>query len=199
MAHEGHDHDHDDHGHSHEHGHGHSHAHPHAHVRSPAGEHKAAAPAQVSTFVVTCSDTRTEADDESGHLLVHALEDAGHPIAGRRIIRDEPDAIRRALDEAQAAGARAVIFTGGTGIARRDSTIETLQPLFEKELPGFGELFRALSFQEIGSAAMLTRACAGTWKGLVVFALPGSANAARLAVQRLILPELGHLVRELMR
>ena len=196
MGHEGHDHNHD---HGHSHGHGHSHPHPHAHVRSPADEHRHAAPAQVSTFVVTCSDTRTEQDDASGHLLLHALEDAGHPIAGRKIVRDEPDAIRRSLEEAQAAGARAVIFTGGTGIARRDSTIETLQPLFEKELPGFGELFRALSFQEIGTAAMLTRACAGTWKGLVVFAIPGSANAARLAVEKLILPELGHLVRELMR
>ena len=196
-----HGHDHGAHGHDHgAHGHDHGGGHVHAHgAASPAHEHKTHAPTQVSTFVVTCSDTRTVETDESGKAILRLLEGAGHPIAGRRLIRDDANAIRQVLDEAQQTGARAVIFTGGTGIARRDCTIETLRPLFEKELPGFGELFRALSFQEIGSAAMMSRATAGTLKGMIVFALPGSANAMQLAVSRLILPELGHAVRELIR
>lgn len=200
MGHEGHDHD----GH---HGHGHGHRHEHAgHAHAGAGEgsrssreHKAHAPAQVATFVVTCSDSRRPEDDESGQIIRAALEGAGHTVAGYRLIKDEPAEIRAALDEAAATGARAVLFNGGTGIGRRDSTIETLRPLFEKELPGFGELFRSLSFKEIGSPAMMSRATAGTVRGMIVFALPGSPNAARLALDALILPELGHTVRELTR
>ena len=127
------------------------------------------------------------------------LEGAGHTLCGHRVIPDEPVSLRAALDEAAAAGARAVIVTGGTGIGRRDQTVETLRPLFEKELPGFGELFRYLSFKEIGTPAMMSRAIAGTVRGMIVFALPGSPNAARLAMDALILPELGHTVRELTR
>jgi molybdopterin adenylyltransferase len=186
MGHDGHDHDHD-HGHSHKHR---SHA---------AEEHKAHAPAHVSAFVVTCSDSREAAADESGKSIREALEKAGHSVAGHQLIKDDPAAIRAALDQAAAAGARAVIFNGGTGIGRRDSTVETLAALFEKELPGFGEIFRYLSFKEIGSPAMMSRAAAGTIRGMIVFALPGSPQAVRLAMDALILPELGHAVRELTR
>lgn len=181
-----------------EHGQGHAHGHAHGHSRA-AEEHKAHAPAQVACFVVTCSDSRDQAQDESGQTIVDVLEAVGHSIAGRKVVKDVPAEIRAALDEGIASGARAVVFNGGTGIGRRDTTIEALSPLFEKELPGFGELFRYLSFKEIGSSAMMSRAMAGTYKGAIVFALPGSPQAARLALDALILPELGHLVRELSR
>ncbi|ADO71304.1 Molybdenum cofactor biosynthesis protein B [Stigmatella aurantiaca DW4/3-1] len=197
MGHEGHDHDHDQ-GHDHHHhppahgGHGHGHSH-------AEREHKAHAPAHVSAFVVTCSDSRDAARDESGQALRGGLEAAGHTICGYKVVKDEPEAIRAALAEAAGAGARAVLFNGGTGIGRRDSTVETLRGLFEKELPGFGELFRALSFQQIGSAAMMSRATAGTYQGMIVFVMPGSPQAVRLALEALILPELGHAARELTR
>jgi len=180
-------------GHDHPHGHGHS-GHSHA-----ADEHKAHAPAQVAVFLVTCSDSRGPDADQTGQALRAGLERAGHSIAGYRVIRDEPAALEAALAEASQAGARAVLVNGGTGIGRRDVTVETLRRLFEKELPGFGELFRALSFGEIGSPAMMSRATAGTVRGMIVFALPGSPQAVKLALERLILPELGHAVRELSR
>lgn len=180
---------------------GHSHKdRPHSHREShSAKEHKSHAPAQVATYVVTCSDSRSTAADESGRAIQDALRAAGHPLAGYRVVRDEPEEIREAVAEAKAAGARALILNGGTGIGRRDSTVEVLERLFEKTLPGFGELFRSLSFQEIGSAAMMSRAVAGTYQGMMIFALPGSPEAVRLALDRLILPELGHTIRELTR
>lgn len=212
MGHEGHDHDHDHgHGHGHSHGHGdHKHEHRHHHSHAAHGhvhhghshaaeEHKSHAPAHVSVFVVTCSDSRDEARDESGRALRGGLEAAGHTLCGYKVVKDEPEAIRAALAEAAAAGARAVLFNGGTGIGRRDTTVETLRGLFEKELPGFGEIFRMLSFQQIGSAAMLSRATAGTYQGMILFAMPGSPQAVKLALESLILPELGHAVRELTR
>ncbi|MBJ6765688.1 molybdenum cofactor biosynthesis protein MoaB [Myxococcaceae bacterium JPH2] len=153
----------------------------------------------VSAFVVTCSDSRDAARDESGRVLREGLEAAGHGIAGTVVVKDDPEAIRQALTQAREAGARAVLFTGGTGVARRDTTVETLRALFEKELPGFGELFRMLSFRQVGSAAWLSRATAGTYQGMILFALPGSPQAVRLALESLILPELGHVVRELIR
>jgi molybdopterin adenylyltransferase len=162
-------------------------------------EHKAHAPTQVGCYVVTCSDSRAHADDTSGRALREGLERAGHPVVGQVIVQDEADAIRGALQAAQLAGARAVLFTGGTGLTRRDQTVDTLRPLLDRELPGFGELFRMLSFQEIGSAAWLSRALAGIHGELLVFLLPGSPNAAKLALERLILPELGHAIRELSR
>jgi molybdenum cofactor biosynthesis protein B len=162
-------------------------------------EHKSHAPAQVSAFVVTCSDSRNEANDESGRLIRSALEHAGHTLTGYQVVKDDPEQLQRVLEQARDAGARAVIVNGGTGIGRRDSTVETLEALFEKRLPGFGELFRMLSFADVGSAAFLSRATAGTWQGMIVFSLPGSPQAARVAMDRLILPELGHLVRELSR
>jgi molybdenum cofactor biosynthesis protein B len=190
----GHDHDHDDHHHKHKH-----HKHHDEHASRAASEHKSHAPAQVAAFVVTCSDSRDTAHDESGAVVRKLLEEAGHSVVGYKVVRDEPSAIREALDEAVAAGARAFISTGGTGIGKRDSTLEALRPLLDKELPGFGELFRYLSFKEIGSPAMMSRAAAGIGRGLVIFALPGSPQAVRLALEELILPELGHAVRELSR
>jgi molybdopterin adenylyltransferase len=212
MAHEGHDDDHD-HDHPHDHGphprpeHGHPHrvkpdhhlGHVHAGHSHTAEGHKAHAPTTVAAFVVTSSDSRTPQTDESGRLIRSLLEGAGHSICGHRVVPDEPAALRAMMEEAAASGARALIINGGTGISRRDQVIETLRPLLEKELPGFGELFRYLSFKEIGSPAMMSRALAGTWRGMIVFALPGSPNAVRLAMEALILPELGHAVRELTR
>ena len=118
-------------------------------------------------------------------------------LAGYRVVRDEPDEVRAALAAAVDAGADAVVVNGGTGISGRDRTYEAVAGLLEKRIDGFGELFRWLSFQEIGSAAMLSRAVAGTWRGLAVFSVPGSTAAVRLAWERLIAPELGHVVFEL--
>jgi molybdenum cofactor biosynthesis protein B len=174
---------------------------PHAEPASSGAvrEHRAQAPTRVSCYLVTCSDSRARADDASGRALKEGLEREGHPVVGQVIVQDEPDAIRGALQAAQLAGARAVLFTGGTGLTQRDQTVDTLRPLLDRELPGFGELFRMLSYQEIGSAAWLSRALAGTHGELLVFILPGSPDAARLALERLILPELGHAIRELSR
>ncbi|MGZ6077883.1 MAG: MogA/MoaB family molybdenum cofactor biosynthesis protein [Myxococcaceae bacterium] len=186
-------------GHSHSHGHGHKHGGTPAHGESPAREHRSHAPTHVSCFVLTCSDSRAQADDVSGRALREGLEAAGHAVVGQSVVRDEPEAIRAAVERGLEGGARAVLITGGTGITRRDQTVEAIRPLLDKEIPGFGELFRMLSFQEIGSAAWLSRALAGTVRGALVFVLPGSPNAVRLALDRLILPELGHAVRELSR
>ncbi|MCC7179499.1 MAG: molybdenum cofactor biosynthesis protein MoaB [Acidobacteria bacterium] len=160
-------------------------------------EHRAKAPASIRCYVITVSDTRTEDTDTGGKAIVDLLTAAGHTVIARRIVRDEPEEVA-ALVKLQAAmdHADVIITTGGTGITRRDSTFEAIDGLLEKKLPGFGELFRMLSFQEIGPAAMLSRACAGTCRGKVVVALPGSENAVRLAMTRLLVPELGHLVAE---
>jgi molybdenum cofactor biosynthesis protein B len=159
--------------------------------------HHREAPRRIPAAVITVSDTRTEADDTGGALVAELLAAAGHPVALRRIVPDEVEAIRGAVREALAHDeVRAVIATGGTGVAPRDVTPEALAPLFERPLPGFGELFRMLSFEEIGAAAMLSRACAGLAAGCVIFALPGSRGAIRTALEKLVLPELGHLVGE---
>ncbi len=154
-------------------------------------EHKAHAPARVTCGVITVSDSRTEATDESGSLLKRLLSDAGHPVAFYAIVRDEAAQISEAVERA-AGSCDAVLTNGGTGLSPRDVTIETLEPRLEKVLPGFGELFRSLSYREIGSAAMMSRALAGVYKGKLVFCLPGSPSAVELAAKALILPELGH-------
>jgi molybdenum cofactor biosynthesis protein B len=160
-------------------------------------EHKAQSPAVANVFIVTISDTRTEATDTSGRAIFDLLWAGGHQVAGRRIVRDEPDQVRAIVTEQLAnPQVQVVITTGGTGITSRDTTFEAIDGLLEKRLDGFGELFRFLSYQEIGSAAMLSRACAGLAKGKVIVSLPGSENAVRLGMTRLVLPELGHLVRE---
>jgi molybdenum cofactor biosynthesis protein B len=160
-------------------------------------EHRKAGPRSVRVFVITASDSRVEAKDESGAFLKEAVARAGHALAGYRIVKDEPQAIRAALFEAAAAGAQVVVLNGGTGISLRDRTYEAVAGLLEKRLDGFGELFRMLSWQEMGSAAMLSRAVAGVWQGRAVFSLPGSPAAVRLAWEKLIAPELPHLVFEL--
>ena len=149
-------------------------------------------------FVLTISDTRTEANDVSGGAIVELLTGAGHQVAGRRIVRDDPAAVREAVQSAVNT-ADVIITTGGTGITARDSTYEALAALLDKRLDGFGELFRMLSYAEIGAAAMLSRATAGSIGATAVFSLPGSEHAVRLAMTKLILPEIGHVVRELRR
>jgi molybdenum cofactor biosynthesis protein B len=161
-------------------------------------DHRKTAAANVRCAVLTISDTRALETDVSGRTIVELLEEAGHIVAKRQILRDEPIDVHDAV-VAQLGGVDALITTGGTGITSRDSTYEAIAGLLEKRLDGFGELFRALSYQEIGSAAMLSRATAGVARGTAVFVLPGSENAVRLAMTRLILPELGHVVRELRR
>jgi molybdopterin adenylyltransferase len=160
-----------------------------------AKQHRADAPASVACAVLTVSDTRTLADDKSGALIVELLEAAGHRVVERAIVRDEPTDVAAFVTKlAASAAVEAILITGGTGIAARDSTPEALRGLFAKELPGFGELFRILSYQEIGAAAMLSRAIGGVIGTTVVLLMPGSTAAVRLAVEKLILPELGHLV-----
>ena len=148
--------------------------------------------------MLTISDTRTEHDDVSGDTIVGLLASAGHVIMGRALVKDDPDAVCHAII-ANAPGADVVITTGGTGITSRDSTYEAVAGLLEKQLEGFGELFRVLSFEEIGSAAMLTRVCAGAIGRTAIFTLPGSQHAVTLGMTKLILPEIGHVVRELRR
>jgi molybdenum cofactor biosynthesis protein B len=163
-------------------------------------DHKAAVPTSVACFVLTVSDTRTLETETSGRAIAELLEAAGHRVVGRAVVRDEPAEVARVVTETIAAGeAQAVITTGGTGLARRDSTFEALVGLFDKRIDGFGELFRSMSFEEIGAAAMLSRATAGVIDDRAVFLLPGSEHAVRLAVNRLIVPELGHLVGQLQR
>jgi molybdenum cofactor biosynthesis protein B len=160
-------------------------------------EHKARAPKSVRCYVVTVSDTRTEATDTSGRAIADLLAKAGHSLAGRTIVKDDPALVRSVIERQLARGdVQVIISTGGTGIASRDSTFEAVQALLQKHLPGFGELFRMLTFQEIGPAAMLTRATAGLAAGKIVVALPGSEAAVRLALDKLLLPELGHLVEQ---
>lgn len=150
--------------------------------------------------VLTVSDTRTEADDRSGDVLAERLAAAGHRLAARTIVRDDAGLIAERFRAWIAdPGVDVVISTGGTGVTGRDVTPEALRAVAEKRIEGFGELFRMLSYKEIGSAAMMSRATAGTYQGMILFSLPGSPKAVKLALQKLILPELGHAVRELTR
>jgi molybdopterin adenylyltransferase len=160
-------------------------------------EHRAQAPDVIRLAVLTVSDTRDESSDSSGSLIREALASAGHVVAASGVVRDEPRAIVDRVQEwAWREDIDGIIATGGTGIAPRDRTPEAMSSVFERSLDGFGELFRMLSFQEIGSAAMLSRATAGIVNGKPVFALPGSRNAVRLAMEQLIIPEIGHIVFE---
>jgi molybdenum cofactor biosynthesis protein B len=148
--------------------------------------------------VLTISDTRTAETDASGDAIAQALTSAGHDVAGRRIVRDDPAEVREIV-RAESRNVPVIVTTGGTGITARDSTYEAISTLLDKRLDGFGELFRMLSYEQIGSAAMLSRACAGSIGTTAIFALPGSEQAVRLAMDKLILPEIGHVVRELHR
>ena len=151
----------------------------------------------VSCFVVTVSDTRDRASDRSGALIKRLLEEDGHKVAGYEIVRDEPEDIRALLRKALAAEAvDAVLLNGGTGIAPRDGTYEVVSGVLDKRIEGFGELFRFLSYQDIGAGAMLSRAVAGAAGSRVVVSLPGSRGAVELAMTRLLLPQLGHMVAQ---
>ena len=172
------------------------HHHHHHSSRAVSQDHAESA---VACWVVTCSDTRTPTTDAGGPMAKRLLISAGHSMLGSELIKDDAAEIIHALEHALAHGARCVIFTGGTGVGRRDVTVETLEPKFEKRLDGFGELFRSLSFQQVGSAAWLSRASAGVIQGALVFALPGSPQAVELALTKLILPQLDHAVREMLR
>lgn len=160
-------------------------------------DHRAQSPASVTCFVLTVSDTRTDETDTSGRAIAAALEEAGHRVTGRAIVRDEPQTVEAVLlAHLEAAAVDAIVTTGGTGISRRDGTVEVVERLLDKRLDGFGELFRMLSYQEIGAAAIMSRACAGLARGRILIALPGSEHAVRLAMTKLVLPELAHMVRE---
>jgi len=147
----------------------------------------------VGCGVITVSDTRTSDTDGSGRKIRELLEANGHRVELYRILRDEPELIAAAVSEAPPA-AEVLILNGGTGVARRDTTYEAVTRLLDKEISGFGELFRLLSYEQIGSAAMLSRATAGVAGKRVIFSLPGSTAAVELAMSKLILPELGHMV-----
>ena len=163
-------------------------------------EHKAHAPRFIGCFVLTISDSKTPETDTSGALIREMLAKGGHSLVGHAIVKDEPAQVTAVVREGCANPAlQAFILTGGTGVTSRDATFEAVEALLDKRLTGFGELFRMLSYQEIGAAAMLSRAQAGAVKGRALFSLPGSPNACRLALEKLILPELGHLIREISR
>jgi molybdenum cofactor biosynthesis protein B len=169
-----------------------------SHAGTTADEHRAEAPPAVRCFVLTVSDTRTVQNDTSGLAIRDLIVTAGHQVAGSAIVRDEPAQVIQAVRQQIAnADVQVVITTGGTGISSRDGTYEAIDTLIEKRLDGFGELFRMLSFQEIGAAAMMSRAIAGTVQRKAVFVLPGSEHAVRLAMKRLIIPELGHVLQQL--
>ncbi len=160
-------------------------------------EHRREAPTTVRCAVITVSDTRTLETDTGGQTAVDLLGTAGHEVLVREIIRDEPEPMRALLGRLKARDdIDAILMTGGTGLGSRDQTFETVGQLLDKPLPGYGELFRMLSYEEIGPAAMLSRATGGLIGGTVLLTMPGSRNAVRLAVEKIILPELGHLVRE---
>ncbi|MBS7644463.1 MAG: molybdenum cofactor biosynthesis protein B [Candidatus Bathyarchaeia archaeon] len=165
--------------------------------------HKEDAPRRLGFAIATCSSSRhilriglKEFTDPSGDEAARLLEGSGHEIVVREVLPDEPAAIRRFLMEALGDGrVDCVIFIGGTGVSRDDSTIEAVEPLLDKKLPGFGELLRSISYLRVGSPAMMTRALAGTVYGRAVFCLPGSPEAVETAVRELIIPEAGHIIK----
>jgi molybdenum cofactor biosynthesis protein B len=166
-----------------------------------AEEHrKKAGHGAVSVAIVTVSDTRTPESDENRKYLEARLAELGHKVAAYRLIKDEPDHVKAVLDElATMPGIQLVLFNGGTGIAPRDTTYDVISRHLEKPLPGFGELFRMLSYEQVGAAAMLSRATAGVYKQTLIVSMPGSPNAVQTAVEKLIIPEINHLAWEIVR
>ena len=166
-----------------------------------ANQHKQAAALRgpVRIAIVTVSDTRTPETDRNAVYLREVISEAGHVVSGYRLIRDEPDQVVAVLEELAATAAQILLWNGGTGISPRDTTYDALSRKLEKTLPGFGEIFRMLSYQEIGAAAMMSRAIAGVYRGRIVISTPGSPNAVRLAWEKLILPEIAHLAWEVSR
>lgn len=160
-------------------------------------EHKADAPDQIRCAVITVSDTRTEETDTGGAEIIRLLGEAGHVVTKREILPDEPERMRPLLELLRDTDqVDVILMTGGTGISSRDQTYETVTALLTKPLPGYGELFRMLSYQEIGAATMLSRATGGLMERTVLLTMPGSRAAVRLAMEQVVLPELRHLVRE---
>jgi molybdopterin adenylyltransferase len=168
-------------------------------ITSGRESHQAAGPKSVSVAIVTISDTRTLENDSSGHYLGQELRQAGHTVLERVIVKDDPEQIKKTLEHLLKSKAQVVITSGGTGITGRDNTVPIVESLIVKPMPGFGELFRMLSYQEVGAAAMLSRAVGGLAKGALLFALPGSSNAVKTAWEKLLKDELGHLVFEMVR
>jgi molybdopterin adenylyltransferase len=161
-------------------------------------EHKTHAPHCVTCVVITCSDTRTSQTDTSGQLMMRLLKECGHELAGYHVVKDDPAQIRSLIEKAiEDDAVQAILVNGGTGISKRDSTFEAIDGMLEKRLVGFGEIFRYLTYKDIGSPAIMTRATAGVFRGRIVFSTPGSEGAVRLAMESLILPELGHIVQQL--
>jgi molybdenum cofactor biosynthesis protein B len=154
----------------------------------------------VSIAIVTVSDTRTPETDANRQYIERRMAELGHTVAAYRLIKDEPDQVSTALDELAALPeVRLILFNGGTGISPRDTTYDVISRMIEKTLPGFGELFRVLSFGQVGAAAMLSRATAGVYRGTLVFSMPGSPNAVETALEKLIIPEINHLAWEVVR
>lgn len=163
-------------------------------------QHRSYAPDSIRAHIVTVSDSRTPDTDTAGNLIRELLEGAGHEVAKRVLVKDEAVAIRSAaLDAIARPAIEALFVTGGTGMAPRDVSVEAVAPLFYKSLPGFGELFRTLSYEEIGPAGQLSRAQAGAADGTAIFLMPGSRGGVRTAMERVILPELTHLIGQLRR
>jgi len=174
-------------------------------ISSTSAEHKAKAPLKLKVFVITCSTSRyahqqsgKSVEDLSGDAIVNHLTKAGHIVAGRKLVPDNEAMIRQTLRKILSQGdIDAIILTGGTGISPKDITIEVVRDLFEKDIPGFGELFRKISYDAVGSPAILTRALAGVAKSKLVFCLPGSPEAVNRAMASLIVPEIGHMVKHI--
>jgi len=166
---------------------------------STVEEHKSYGPRHIAFAVLTASDSRTEDEDESGSRIVAMATEAGHRVVGQRLVPDEVSAIRSAVEDVLKAGADVVVLNGGSGFAPRDVSVEAVIPLLGRVIEGFGELFRSLSFQQVGAAAMLSQAIAGVVGQSVVFVLPGSPKAVELAMAELILPEAGHLLGQIRR
>ncbi len=163
-------------------------------------EHKQEAPKSVNCAVLIISNTRTEQNDESGKLIIRALKRNGHRVVSYCILKNDADSIQKKLGELlQEESLQVIITSGGTGISHLDVTVETISQALEKKLDGFGELFRLLTHQEIGSGSIMSRAIGGVAKGKVILCLPGSVGAVSLAMEKIILPEIGHLVREVTR
>ena len=176
----------------------HSHGSGHRHDASAPTEHKAKGPASIRCGIITCSDTRTPETDKSGQLLRELLTKEGHRIDAYHVVKDEPASVQKLVQNLSKEQAlAAIIINGGTGISERDSTFEAIDGLLEKRLVGFGEIFRYLSYKDIGSPAILSRATAGLYQGKVIFSIPGSSGAVRLAMEALIIPELPHIVGEI--
>lgn len=159
------------------------------------GQHKG----PIRVAIITISDTRDEETDKNGPYLKAQLAEANHQLTSYGIVKDDPQAVRQRVEQIAASDCQVILLNGGTGISARDNTFDTLSALIEKPLPGFGELFRMLSFDQVGSVAMLSRATAGVFRKTLIFSTPGSSKAVELAWEKLISPQLGHLVWELTR